>query len=133
MDPIRPTLIPIEHRTIGSYIVIPGFLATDETDALLARSRQLLDEFSLEDHPLVRLLNHVILVTTRIHRGQTKFTTGDNNHVGDDYFLTSGDKIRYFLEEDAIDERENLTREKHHAVNKIGHGLFFLLTPVHSP
>jgi hypothetical protein len=53
---------------------------------------------------------------------QTKFTTGDENHVGDDYFLTSGDKIRYFLEEDATDGQGNLTREKQKAVNKIGHG-----------
>ena len=53
---------------------------------------------------------------------QTKFTTGDDNHVGDDYFLTSGDKIRYFLEEDAVAENGKLTREKSKAVNKIGHG-----------
>ncbi|KAH9045112.1 phytanoyl-CoA dioxygenase [Lactarius hengduanensis] len=91
------------HR--NGYLVIPGFLTPDETDALLARSRELLHECSLQDHPL------------------TKFTTGDNNHVGDEYFLTSGDKIRYFLEEDAIDDRGDLTREKHHAVNKIGHAL----------
>jgi phytanoyl-CoA hydroxylase len=58
---------------------------------------------------------------------QTKFTTGDKDHVGDDYFLTSGDKIRYFLEEDAIDGQGNLTREKHRAVNKIGHGISSLL------
>ncbi|KAH9994972.1 hypothetical protein BJV74DRAFT_344307 [Russula compacta] len=89
-----------------SYLVIPSFLAQDETDALLARSRLLLDQFDLQDHPF------------------TKFTTGDNNHVGDDYFLTSGDKIRYFLEEDAVDDKGNLTREKQSAVNKIGHGRF---------
>jgi len=94
-----------------SYLVIPAFLAPDETDALLNRSRLLLEEFSLQDHPL------------------TKFTTGDRNHVGDDYFLTSGDKIRYFLEEGAIDGQGNLTREKHKAVNKIGHGCH-LLDPV---
>ena len=38
-----------------SYLIIPAFLASDETDALLNRSRLLLDEFSLQDHPLVRL------------------------------------------------------------------------------
>ena len=38
-----------------SYLIIRAFLAPDETDALLTRSRLLLDEFSLQDHPLVRL------------------------------------------------------------------------------
>ena len=34
---------------------------------------------------------------------QTRFTTAaDGEHVGDDYFLTSGDKIRYFLEPSAL-------------------------------
>ncbi|KAI9509172.1 phytanoyl-CoA dioxygenase, partial [Russula earlei] len=89
----------------NSYLVIPAFFPSDETDALLARSKHLLNEFSLLDHP------------------RTKFTTGDNNHVGDDYFLTSGDKIRYFLEDGAIDGQGNLTRDKHEAVNKIGHAL----------
>jgi hypothetical protein len=53
------------HETCDSYVVIPGFLASDETNALLARSRQLLDEFSLANHPLVRLFSyhHQILIT----------------------------------------------------------------------
>ena len=29
---------------------------------------------------------------------------------------------RFFLEEDALDQNGKLTREKHKAVNKIGHG-----------
>jgi hypothetical protein len=33
---------------------------------------------------------------------QTRFTTDDDSHVGDDYFLDSGDKIRYFFEQDAV-------------------------------
>ena len=40
--------------------------------------------------------------------------------------MTSGDKIRYFLEEDAVDKDGKLTRDKSKAVNKIGHGLRFL-------
>ena len=65
----------------------------------------------------------------RPRTAQTKFTTGDDNHVGDDYFLTSGDKIRFFLEEGAIDAQGKLTREKNKAVNKIGHGAY--TTPLH--
>jgi hypothetical protein len=54
------------HWTPVSYLAIPAFLTSDETDALLARSRQLLDEFSLQDHPLVRSLitNHHYLLLT---------------------------------------------------------------------
>ena len=118
-----------------SYLVIRAFLLPDETDALFSRSRLLLDQFSLQDHPLVRLLVIFHLSSPNPHyaRGapsihKTKFTTGDDDHVGDDYFLTSGDKIRYFLEQDAINGQGNLTREKHRAVNKIGHGLSCSLT-----
>lgn len=77
----------------------------------MGRSKELLEEFNLDDHPL------------------TKFTTGDKDHVGDEYFLTSGDKIRYFLEEDAVDDHGKLTRDKAKAVNKIGHGEFYISFP----
>ncbi|PVG03061.1 phytanoyl-CoA dioxygenase [Serendipita vermifera] len=92
------------------YLVIPNFLSEEEINTLIRRSKELLHEFNLEGHPL------------------TKFTTGDEEdetkkHVGDEYFLTSGDKIRYFLEEEAVGADGKLNRPKELAVNKIGHAL----------
>jgi phytanoyl-CoA hydroxylase len=61
----------------------------------------------------------------------TKFTTGHSDtdtdaHVGDDYFLTSGDKVRFFFEPDAIIDG-TLSKPKHLAINKIGHSLHTLI------
>ena len=36
-----------------SYLRIPGFLGPEETNVLLNRARQLLDEFNVDEHPLV--------------------------------------------------------------------------------
>ncbi|KAG8939585.1 hypothetical protein FRC04_006217 [Tulasnella sp. 424] len=95
------------HR--DGYLLIPNFLSDEDTQEMMTRSKQLLDDFTLQGHPM------------------TKFTTGDSTaedkHVGDDYFLNSGDKIRYFLEEDAVGSDGKLNRPKELAVNKIGHAL----------
>jgi len=48
-----------------SYLVIPAFLLADETDRLLIRSKQLLDDFNVDEHPLVSVfhfLTHLLAV-----------------------------------------------------------------------
>jgi phytanoyl-CoA hydroxylase len=53
----------------------------------------------------------------------TIFSTKDQKHAKQQYFLDSGDKIRFFFENGALDNNGNLTTEKKHAINKIGHAL----------
>ncbi|MCJ1254127.1 hypothetical protein MMC24_001941 [Lignoscripta atroalba] len=95
----------------NGYLLIPDALSSTTIFTLLADTHKMLSEFPLSSHPM------------------TKFSTGDgaNAHVGDDYFLSSGDKVRFFFEEDAFDPEGELTKSKERAVNKIGHYLHALV------
>ena len=107
-------LTPTQLATFRSsgYLILPSVLSPSTVSSLLAETHTLLSSFSLHDHPM------------------TRFTTIDRDHVSDDYFLTSSDKIRFFFDEDAIDPSSNtLLRPKERAVNKIGHALHVLSPP----
>lgn len=66
----------------NGYLIIPDALSQEQTKCLLNDAYKMLNDFSLDDHPM------------------TKFSTGEkSDHVGDSYFLESGDKVRFFFEE----------------------------------
>jgi phytanoyl-CoA hydroxylase len=51
------------------------------------------------------------------------FSTHDQSRLADEYFLESGDKIRFFFEEDAFLRDGGLRQSKEASINKIGHAL----------
>jgi len=75
------------------YLVLEGFTSPERCDELKARAEELIAGFDPEDITSV-------------------FSTHEQTRTSDEYFLTSGDKVRFFVEE--ADTR---------TVNKIGHAL----------
>jgi phytanoyl-CoA hydroxylase len=51
------------------------------------------------------------------------FSTREQTRTSDDYFLESGDKVRFFFEENAFNTDGTLRQSKERSINKIGHAL----------
>lgn len=114
----RPGLTPsqLSFFNTNGYLIIPNALSASTVSTLLLETHSLLSSLDLTSHPL------------------TKFSTGQNGaaHVSDDYFLTSGNKIRFFFEEDAFSPSGDLLKPKERSINKIGHYLHELSPPFRS-
>jgi phytanoyl-CoA hydroxylase len=101
---MRLTSAQIARYCADGYLVLPDFVSHDTCDRLRARAMQLVHEFEPEDVASI-------------------FSTREQNRLTDDYFLESGDKIRFFFEEDAFGPDGKLKQSKEHSNNKIGHAL----------
>ena len=92
-----------EYHQLG-FLVLEDFVDHDTCDLLRARA----DE-------LVRAFDPLQVVSI--------FSTREQNRLSDEYFLTSGDKIRFFFEERAFNADGTLKQRKEQSINKIGHAL----------
>lgn len=99
----------LADAAVGSWtdkgcLVIEDFVSSADCETLLAAIDRLVDGFEPDDI-------------------KTVFSTTSQAHAAADYFETSGDKIRFFFEDGALDCDGQLTRPKARALNKIGHAL----------
>ena len=88
----------------AGVLVLCDFVSVDACNTLRDRAAELVDEFNPDD---VRSV----------------FSTTKQTQLDDNYFIDSGDKIRFFLEDDALDDNGNLRQGKEHSLNKMGHAM----------
>ena len=86
------------------FLVLEDFIDAEACDRLRSRAAELVREF--DPAGLVSI-----------------FSTREQTRTSDDYFLESGDKIRFFFEENAFLPDGTLRQSKEQSINKIGHAL----------
>lgn len=86
------------------FLVLPDFVELASCDRLRTRALELVRDFDPSGMFSI-------------------FSTREQNRLSDDYFLESGDKIRFFFEEDAFKPEGALKQSKERSINKIGHAL----------
>jgi phytanoyl-CoA hydroxylase len=92
-----------DYRRDG-FVVLRDFVDSSACERLRTRAEQLVHDF--DPSGIVSI-----------------FSTREQNRLSDDYFLGSGDKVRFFFEEDAFRPDGTLKQSKEQSINKIGHAL----------
>jgi phytanoyl-CoA hydroxylase len=101
------TIEQLEQYKCQGYVVMPELFSPKEMDMLKSAANRIVEGFDS-------------------HSTRSIFSTEDHEKTRNDYFLSSGDKVRCFFEEDAFDEMGELKQEKFLSINKIGHALHVL-------
>ncbi len=100
----RLTAEMVEAYRAAGVLVLEGFASRDACAALRERALELVGAF---DPSEVRSV----------------FSTTGQEQLNDRYFIESGDKIRFFLENDAFDESGELRDSIENCLNKMGHAM----------
>ncbi|XP_058271103.1 phytanoyl-CoA dioxygenase domain-containing protein 1 isoform X6 [Hemibagrus wyckioides] len=91
------------------YLVLEGFFSPEECEVLRERMREIVEQMDVPAHC------------------RTQFSTDHDEQLKSqgnaDYFITSGDKVRFFFEKGVFDENAEFTVPRERSLNKIGHAL----------
>lgn len=94
----------LERFEREGFLVLERFAPAEACDRLRARAEELVRTFDSAEAISI-------------------FSTHEQTRTSDDYFLESGDKIRFFFEENAFLPDGSLRQSKERSINKIGHAL----------
>ncbi|XP_036444958.1 phytanoyl-CoA dioxygenase domain-containing protein 1 isoform X2 [Colossoma macropomum] len=97
-----------KYREDG-YLVLEGVFSPEECEELRARMSDIVERMDVPSHC------------------RTQFTTDHDEQLktqgNADYFITSGDKIRFFFEKGVFDDKGEFTVPRERSLNKVGHAL----------
>lgn len=85
------------------FAILPAFVPEEQVEAMKKRAREIASASNPEKLSIFQ-------------------TSNEQQRTSDEYFLTSGDKVRCFFEQEAVQEGQ-LALEREVCVNKIGHAL----------
>jgi phytanoyl-CoA hydroxylase len=100
----RLTAAMLQDFARSGVLILEHFVPVEKCSVLRKRALELVDEFDPREVSCI-------------------FSTTRQPQLVDSYFIDSGDKIRFFLEDDAFDDSGNLKQEKQHSLNKMGHAM----------
>uniref|UniRef100_A0A1B0CGX0 Putative peroxisomal phytanoyl-coa hydroxylase n=1 Tax=Lutzomyia longipalpis TaxID=7200 RepID=A0A1B0CGX0_LUTLO len=100
---MRNTLL--EELEENGYVIFENFLLPEEVEEVRNAGQNLCLEAPKESRTIFSTVNC------------------NNNQNKEKYFIESGDKVRYFFEEGALDDKGDLIVKPENALNKVGHSL----------
>uniref|UniRef100_A0A1A8DTN0 Phytanoyl-CoA dioxygenase domain-containing protein 1 n=2 Tax=Nothobranchius kadleci TaxID=1051664 RepID=A0A1A8DTN0_NOTKA len=93
------------------YVVLDGLLTPQECDELKQRMNEIVDRMDVPEHCRISFSTD--------HDEQLQKQMQGNA----DYFITSGDKVRFFFEKGVFDDKGEFIVPKQRSLNKVGHAL----------